>query len=522
MVQTSPPFASPRITGTQIMGDQPCSARLPMPPSRDRLWRVMVIVQRWGMLIVAGVALALGAVPAKAQTRVGAGADARSGAVMNVPINKSQTLRVDRPIGKAAIGNDKIADVLPVSLSSVYILGKEVGSTNLSLFDKKGGLIAVVDIVVSPDTQGLKRKLAELLPTERIGVSVSNDSVVLDGRVSSPAAAERVAAVAETFAPKKVINMMTIGTPQQIMLEVRFSEMSRGTVKALGISNFSFGRDTTTGAQVGNGTGIIAGPDGPLGSYSAFVTFPLSNLSFQLDALEQQGLVRTLAQPNLVALSGETAAFLAGGEFPIPSNVTQNGQVQIEFKEFGVSLKFTPTLLEDGLINLLVAPEVSQLDASAGIDLNGIRIPGLKTRRAKTTIELRDGQSFALAGLIQSDFSNTVRQVPLLGQVPIIGALFRSTNFNRQETELVMVVTPRIVRPVQAGTTLATPTDRVQEPSDLDMFLLGKTENVQPLRPMNPLPGPDSAVNKPRPPAGARPTAEKAGGVDGEFGHIVR
>jgi pilus assembly protein CpaC len=435
---------------------------------------------------------------------------------MNVPINKSQTLRVDRPIGKAAIGNDKIADVLPVSLSSVYILGKEVGSTNLSLFDKKGGLIAVVDIVVSPDTQGLKRKLAELLPTERIGVSVSNDSVVLDGRVSSPAAAERVAAVAETFAPKKVINMMTIGTPQQIMLEVRFAEMSRGTVKQLGISNFNFGNGLT------NTTGTVVGPGGGIGGYSAVVAFPLSNISFQLDALEQQGLVRTLAQPNLVALSGETAAFLAGGEFPIPANVAVNGQIQIEFKEFGVSLKFTPTLLEDGLINLLVAPEVSSLDPAAGIDLNGIRIPGLKTRRARTTVELRDGQSFALAGLIQSDFNNTVNAIPLLGQVPIIGALFRSTNFNRQETELVMVVTPRIVRPVQAGTTLATPTDRVQEPSDLDMFLLGKTENVQPLRPMNPLPGPDSAVNKPRPPGGARPTAEKAGGVDGEFGHIVR
>jgi pilus assembly protein CpaC len=500
----------------QTISHPAMSERLPMPPSLDRLWRLLVFVQRWGMLLVAGAALALGATPAEAQATVGAGNDARSGAVMNVPINKSQTLRVDRPIGKAAIGNDKIADVLPVSLSSVYVLGKEVGSTNLSLFDKKGGLIAVVDIVISPDTQGLKRKLAELLPTERVGVSVSNDSLVLDGRVSSPAAAQRVAALAETFAPKKVINMMSIGTPQQIMLEVRFSEMSRGTVKQLGISNFNFGNGVT------NTTGTVIGPGGLPGGYSALVAFPLSNISFQLDALEREGLVRTLAQPNLVALSGETAAFLAGGEFPIPTNVTQNGQVQIEFKEFGVSLKFTPTLLEDGLINLLVAPEVSALDAAAGIDLNGIRIPGLKTRRAKTTVELRDGQSFALAGLIQSDFSNTLNAIPLLGRVPIIGALFRSTNFQRQETELVMVVTPRVVRPVAAGTTLAIPTDRVQEPSDLDMFLLGKPDDVKPLRPMNPLPGPDNPFNRPRPPAGSQPAAEKAGGVDGEVGHIVR
>lgn len=516
MAQTTSP-----VSAGPVSAEHGLITHAPLPPSRERLWRMLGIVQRWGMLIVAGVAIALGATPVGAQTMVGAGSDARSGAVMNVPINKSQTLRVDRSIGKAVIGNDKIADVLPVSLSSVYVLGKEVGSTNLSLFDRKGALIAVVDIVVSPDTQGLKRKLAELLPTERIGVTVSNDSVVLDGRVSSPAAAERVAAIAETYAPKKVINLMTIGTPQQIMLEVRFSEMSRGTVKALGIRNFSFGRDTTTGAQVGTGTGIVTGGGAPDG-FSALVTFPLSNLTFQLDALEQQGLIRTLAQPNLVALSGETAAFLAGGEFPIPTNVQVNGQVQIEFKEFGVSLKFTPTLLEDGLINLLVAPEVSSLDPASGIDLNGIRIPGLKTRRAKTTVELRDGQSFALAGLIQSDFANTVRAVPLLGQVPILGALFRSTDFNRAETELVMVVTPRIVRPVAAGTTLAIPSDRVQEPSDLDMFLLGKTEDVQTLRPMNPLPGPENSVNRPRPPAGSRPVAEKAGGVDGDFGHIVR
>lgn len=496
-------------------------------PARAALREHLVFFQRWGMLIAGICALLLRAAPALAQTRVGPGNDARSGAVMIVPINKSQTLRVERAIGKAVIGNDEIADVLPVSLSSVYILGKTVGSTNLSLFDKKGGLIAVVDVVVSPDTQGLKRKLAELMPTERVGVTVSNDSVVLDGRISSPAAAERAAAIAETFAPKKVINMMSIGTPQQIMLEVRFSEMSRGTVKALGISSLTFGRNTTNNAQVSNVTGIAQGPFPALGVYSALLTFPLSNLSFQLDALEQQGLVRTLAQPNLVALSGETASFLAGGEFPIPTNVQVNGQVGIEFKEFGVSLRFTPTLLEDGLINLLVAPEVSQLDPEAGIDLNGIRIPGLKTRRALTTVELRDGQSFAIAGLIQTDFADTVKAVPLLGTIPIIGALFRSTNFNRSETELVMVVTPRLVRPVVAGGVYL-PTDRVQEPSDVDLFLLGRADAKVQQTPMTPLPGPENNSNRRRLPAtSAAPAATagattKPGGVEGDFGHIVR
>ncbi|MFZ4688891.1 MAG: type II and III secretion system protein family protein [Polymorphobacter sp.] len=484
------------------------------PPLLPWMRAFLLFMQRWGVLLCALLWLAGDAVPAAAQTRIDASNDARSGAVMLVPVNKSQTLRVERAIGKAAIGNDAIADVLPVSISSVYVLGKAVGSTNLSLFDRKGGLIAVVDIVVTPDSQGLKRKLAELLPGEAVGVTVSNDSVVLDGRISSAAAAERVMAIAETYAPKKVINMMSVGTAQQIMLEVRFSEMSRGTVKQLGISNLSFGIPGV------NTNGVAVGPAPGTGGYSALLSFPGANLSFQLDALESQGLVRTLAQPNIVALSGETASFLAGGEFPIPTGVALNGQVSIEFKEFGVSLKFTPTLLEDGLINMVVAPEVSALDPAAGIDLNGLRIPGLRTRRANTTLELRDGQSFAVAGLIQSDFNNTISAIPLLGKLPIIGALFRSTSFNRNETELVIVVTPRIVRPLPAGGGLALPTDRVKEPSDSEMFLLGEFQKLGPIKPALPLPGPESPINKPRTAAGD--TAIKAGGIEGDFGHIVR
>jgi pilus assembly protein CpaC len=473
---------------------------------------LLLLIQRWGMTIAAVAALAnpLGA-PARAQGTTAA----RTGAVMTVPVNKSQTLRVDRAIGKAVVGSSDIADVLPVSLSSVYVLGKAIGSTNLSLFDRRGELIAVVDVVVGPDTLGLKRKLAELLPTEAIGVTISNDSVVLDGRIGSAVAAERAAAIAETFAPKKVLNMMSVGTPQQIMLEVRFSEMARGTVKQLGIRNVSFG-----GSLVPNG--IISSPGaGNLPGYNASFNIPGASLSFQLDALEQKGLVRTLAQPNLIALSGETAYFLAGGEFPVPTGVALNGQVSIEFKEFGVSLKFTPTLLEDGLVNLVVAPEVSALDRTAGINLNGLVIPGLRTRRAKTTLELRDGQSFAMAGLIQSDFSDTINAVPLLSKVPILGALFRSTSFNRNETELVIIVTPRIVRPVTAAQ-LALPSDRVHEPDDLDLFLHGKAEDLRGPVPATPLPNLTNGGGGGA--ARATPTADvrKPGGIEGDFGHIVR
>ena len=450
-------------------------------------------------------ALALGlllpatlAMPAMAQ--MASTTDARTGALLQVPINKSQTLRVGQRFAKAVIGNEEVADVLPLSQSSVYVLGRSLGSTNLSLYDSKGGLIAVVDIVVGPDAQGLKATLAELMPTESVAVSVSNGALVLSGTVSSASAAEKLLTIAETYAPKRVVNMLGVGGVQQVLLEVKFSEMSRAVVKQLGINRFSF--DNSTALVPGSSGGVIGFTDATANPYQFGISLPnASNLLVNIDALERNGLVRTLAEPNLVALSGETASFLAGGEFPVPVGVNLNGQVSIEFKQFGVSLAFTPTVLEDGLINLLVGPEVSQLDPGAGIELNGFRIPGLKVRRARTTVELRDGQSFALAGLIQNDFSDTVRAIPLLGRIPIIGTLFRSTAYNKQETELVMIVTPRLVRPVAAGS-LALPTDRVQEPSETELFLNGRTERRVP-------------------PTSSAP-APAAGGPGQDVGHIIQ
>jgi pilus assembly protein CpaC len=227
----------------------------------------------------------------------------------------------------------------------------------------------------------------------------------------------------------------------------------------------------------------------------------------QFEALERQGIVRTLASPNLVALSGETANFLAGGEFPVPIGVDLQGRVQIEFKQFGVALAFTPTVLADGLVNLRVAPEVSSIDREVSVELDGFNIPGLKVRRAVTSLELRDGQSFAMAGLIQSDFADTVRAIPLLGKIPIIGALFRSTSYNKQETELVIIVTPRIVRPVKPDQLVA-PTDVASPPDPAALFLLGQMEKRTPLPP--PVP------------KGAATTSAAPGGIDGAQGHIVR
>jgi len=250
-----------------------------------------------------------------------------------------------------------------------------------------------------------------------------------------------------------------------------------------------------------------------------------------LDALERKGAIITLAEPTLIALSGETASFLAGGEFPVPVSQgnNNNSNFTVEFKPFGVSLAFTPTVLADGVINLVVAPEVSSIDSSASIVIDNLTIPGLQTRRARTVLELRDGESFALAGLLRRDFQDTVRQFPLLGSIPIIGTLFRSSGFQREETELVIIVTPRLVKPVRAGT-LKAPTDRVGPPSDADLFLLGRTvgqapgaasPSASPLpAPLPPPPPPRTVLPPPADPSGGTALNDPAG-FEKEYGHVL-
>jgi DNA-binding GntR family transcriptional regulator len=243
------------------------------------------------------------------------------------------------------------------------------------------------------------------------------------------------------------------------------------------------------------------------------------NIFSALDALERRGVVTTLAEPTLVALSGETASFLAGGEFPIPvaqsGTGDEGGSISVEFKQFGVSLAFTPTVLDDGIINLVVEPEVSAIDRSAAVTVGGISIPGLSTRRARTTLELRDGQSFAMAGLLRRDFQDTVRQFPILGSIPIIGTLFRSTSFQNDDTELVIIVTPRLVRPMPAHA-VRVPTDRVQPPNEIELFLIGRTDSAIELDPAGPPPVGNATQPVTRPP---QPRAAPIG-VEGDYGHI--
>jgi len=382
--------------------------------------------------------------------------------------------------------------VVALSRTQFYIVGKSVGATNVVVTDTGGTVIQVFDVNVGQDIDGLKRKIYEIAPNDNIEVRAAYDSIILSGTVADASRATAIASVAERYAPGKVTNMIGVMGSQQVMLEVRFAEVQRATLKDLGV-NWSI-------TDVGNPTGATLNTlDGvnPLNYLAVGGTWLSGDYSFTatLDMLEQKGLVRTLAEPNIVALSGDTANFLAGGEFPIPVAQASgnNNTITVEFKEFGVGLSFTPTVTGKDAINLELKAEVSSIDPTVSTTLGSITVPGLRTRRTATTVELRDGQSFAIAGLIQDDLTNQVRAVPGLGSLPIIGALARSENFQRQQTELVVIITPKLVQPVSRDR-LASPTDFSKPPSETDFFLFGKTEKVKP--------------------------TGRTGGIDGPYGYV--
>jgi pilus assembly protein CpaC len=489
---------------------------------------------------VAVSAMALGA-PASAQVEVAEGVHAGE---IEVPVNKSQVLRADRGFSKALIGNPDIADILPLNERSIYVLGKKMGTTSLTLYDRGGNLIAVVDVVVGPDVITLKRQLADLMPAQTVGARIANDSIVLEGVVPDSVAADRAVQLANTYAPGKVVNLLSIGSAQQVMLDVRFAEVKRSTLQQLGVNWFTGSDGGKFGGVTGGGASQVPGEaagsllPGVLQRSAITDSFGIVSRTFRafgenfnvtLDALEKKGAVTTLAEPTLIALSGQTASFLAGGEFPVPvaqsggtnGNGNGNAAITVEWKPFGVSLAFTPTVLADGVINMEVAPEVSSIDASASIVINNLTIPGLQTRRAKSVVEMRDGESFALAGLLRRDFQDTIRQVPLLGSLPIIGTLFRSTGFQHDETELVIIVTPHLVRPVPA-TAMKLPTDSARPPYPADLFLNGRTDTGVPPSDAEPA-GVGTLPPSPAAPViGAGGSAEREPtGFEKDYGHVL-
>ncbi|MGD9980522.1 MAG: type II and III secretion system protein family protein [Hyphomonadaceae bacterium] len=404
------------------------------------------------------------------------GADHPAGAnSIGVPVGGSQILRFDRPVGRVYLGNSEVADVIALTDRSIYLLGKETGTSSLTIMERgqRSTPMATYTVQVGVDAIGLRRTLHEIMPHEQIEVRLAGDGLVLSGAASSSAAAGRAASIAERFAADRVVNSMSIAAAEQVMLEVRVAEVQRNELTAMGLSTNVLWQNGSDSASLLSG---IINPDafallsgiGVTGDYT---------ISAVLDALERRGVVSTLAQPTLVALSGETANFFAGGEFPIPVAADDNGnsrRITIEFKQFGVAVAFTPTVVGD-TINLAVAPEVSALDRSNSIRLLGTEIPALTTRRAQTTVELRSGQSFAIAGLIRRDFMDSVDGIPGLSRVPLIGALFRSTRFESQESEVVMIVTARRAQPTTIDE-LSLPTDLFSAPSQFQLFWMGQVE----------------------------------------------
>lgn len=386
-------------------------------------------------------------------------------------------LRTDKAFKEIRVANAQIADVVVLSDRSFQVLGKAGGKTNVMLYDAQSRLVDIIDINVEFDIASLKKTLFETFPQERVEVRNLAGGIYLSGDVSTDAVYKHAEKIAQAFAPDRVTNGLDVKDSHQVMLHVRFVEASRDVIKELGINVLSQrNQGPTTGLNPGDfnlsaGSQIAnAALDGVLGG-----GIGAAALDIQIQALEDKGVIRTLAEPNLVSMSGQTASFLAGGEFPIPVP-SGLGQIGIEYRKFGVGLAFTPTVLDDGIINLKVAPEVSQLDAASAVNIAGVTVPGLRVRRANTTIELRNSQSFAIAGLLQTTSSNNRNQVPWLSDIPILGSLFSSTRYQESETELVIIVTPYLAQPVSDISLLSTPLDHLTKPSDFDAFANGRLE----------------------------------------------
>ncbi|WP_170473646.1 type II and III secretion system protein family protein [Ruegeria arenilitoris] len=404
---------------------------------------------------------------------------------LNVPINRAIVVESEQPFADISIANAGIADISTLSDRTIYILGRAPGTTTLTMFDGAGNLITNVRVRVSPDVSEFKERLRQILPNEPIEVRTANDGIVLSGTVSSSARLARALELAERYAPERVSNLMNVGGVQQVMLKVRFAEMRRQVAKSLSTSLGFGGSDVTGGFNSLNSQGRLNNalanniPFAQTNTGAILFGFGAGSTQVRLllEALESKGLARTLAEPNLSALSGQEATFLAGGEVPIP--VPQDdGVVAIEYKSFGVEIDFVPRVVDGDLINLEMATSVSSIDPNTNFTINGDTVPSFVVRQTSTTVELRDGESFAIAGLIQDDFTDLNNQIPWLGDVPVLGALFRSAEYQRDQSELVIIITAHLVSPTR-GEALALPTDRVKPPSEFDLFINGKIAHTE-------------------------------------------
>lgn len=446
------------------------------------------------------------------------------GSVATAKVRPGRTLTVETDVAFSdiVVGNQEVADIVPLSDTSLYIQGKAVGATNVTLYDEEKKLLSVIDVLVQVDGKTVEEAIRATVPTSRIRVTNVGNRIRLSGTVKAPTDLPQVTEVAQQFSTEPVIRAISVGQTQQVSIEVRVLEASRTVGRSVGVnllastntSQVTFGdrvgQDVATVGAAGTGSivPVLTAGQGlvsaglsqslPFGTILAnLLSAGNTEIDALIDALEAKGVARSLAQPNLTSISGEAARFHVGGEVPITSAVSTGGGTaeQVEFRPFGVRLEFVPTVLDNDKVNLRILTEVSDIDPS--IVVNGV--PGFSSRRAETVVELRDGQSFSLAGLLQTENNRTLQQFPWIGGVPILGSLFRSAAFQKEETDLVIIATPRLVRPAAPDEKLASPLDQTRSSNDVEFFGLGLIEvDKDMLR-----------------------TFRDGEGIDGPYGHII-
>jgi len=465
------------------------SLRLPHPTVSHALLVTLVAV-----VVAPSAALAADA-PVMPQIKI----DREVGAARDLALEMGQNrlLVLSEPIARVSVADPKVADMKVITPTQLLLTARGVGSTDLTLWNKKDEPL-VLALLVTRNLDALRRQLKDLFPGENINVAAAGDLVVLSGEATDVRVPERAAEVAQLHA-EKVANLMRVSGNQQVQLEVKFAEVSRTALRSMGINVFHrdlAGQYVAGAAQPGTtlsqflpipGSGTSSVPEvfspSTGGGFSLFFSglgsFPFSAI---LSILEANGLSKTLAEPTLVAMSGQDAKFLSGGEFPIPVS-TGLGAVAVQWKKFGIILNFTPTVVSEGFLHLKLETEVSDVDASRSVTVGGFSIPGLVSRQSETTVRLADGQSFAIAGLLNDQIRSQINKIPVLGDIPILGALFRSVSYQRNESELIVVVTARLTKPVAPHEMPALPTDdELNDPNDFELFLLGGEGTGKPPR----------------------------------------
>jgi pilus assembly protein CpaC len=480
---------------------------------QDGTTTIQALLRCAGTALAATALASVAAAPGAAQAQQHIAVDGPVSTVTErVTVGQSMDVHTDRSFADIMVSDPDVAVVSPLTDQSFSILGKKIGATRVTAYDQDKKPVKIFDVQVSYDISGLASAITAFTGG-RIKVSWINNHIMLSGTVADAATLDKAVQVARQF-DKDLINTVQVLQQQQVELDVHFIEVDRNASRELGVQWNYFGNSAL--ANVGNQVqasqlpitqpggafqqpGIqcsfsitCGGPNVNPGSLTVspvtaagvlsgsapfgFLVGQLSNrLQVAVNALEQKGLARSLAEPNLVALSGDTASFLAGGQIPIPA-ATSLGAISFAYQPYGVGLSFTPTVLKDGLINIVINPEVSEIDTSTTVTVAGTSVPGLITRKASTTLELRDGQSFMLGGLLQDTGNTAQDQLPWLGDLPVLGALFRSSEYQKKETDLVIVVTPHIVRPVRPTDPLHTPLDGSMPGNDIDFFLMGQAE----------------------------------------------